>query len=110
MIRTSPLPWQSDDWRKILKSAIRDGAELLRRLDIERGDILAPGEFSVLVPRALLQRMEHGNPEDPLLRQVLGITDELVNPPEFVVDPLSERTQSPLPGSCTNTMAACCSP
>lgn len=98
MIRTSPLPWQSDDWRKILKSAIRDGAELLRRLDIERGDILAPGEFSVLVPRTLLQRMEHGNPQDPLLRQVLGITDELVNPPEFVVDPLSERTQSPLPG------------
>ncbi|MEE9255243.1 MAG: 4Fe-4S cluster-binding domain-containing protein, partial [Pseudomonadales bacterium] len=98
MIPAARLPWQSDDWRQILKSAIRDGDELLRQLDIVRTDVLAPVEFGVLVPHTYLRRMERGNPADPLLRQVLATREEQINPAHFVDDPLSERAQSPLPG------------
>lgn len=98
MIPAARLPWQSDDWRRILKSAIRDGDDLLRQLDVERTDVLTSLDFPVLVPHTYLQRMERGNPADPLLRQVLATRDELINPAHFVDDPLSERALSPLPG------------
>lgn len=98
MIPAAPSAWQPDDWRQILKCAIRDGDELLRHLAVKRTDVLAAPGFGVLVPYTFLQRMERGNPADPLLRQVLATSEELINPADFVEDPLSENACSPMPG------------
>ncbi len=50
------------------------------------------------VPRAYARRMRRGDPEDPLLRQVLPVAEESVPVPGFVADPLEEAAASPVPG------------
>jgi len=42
--------------------------------------------------------MEKGNPDDPLLRQVLPVSDETLNATGFVADPLEESRFNPVPG------------
>ncbi|CCJ76898.1 Lysine 2,3-aminomutase [Cronobacter muytjensii 530] len=49
------------------------------------------------VPRAFVARMEKGNPQDPLLRQVLTSREEFVAAPGFTTDPLEEQN-SVVPG------------
>ncbi|MDI8800026.1 hypothetical protein MJM59_33095, partial [Salmonella enterica subsp. enterica serovar Montevideo] len=39
--------------------------------------------FALRVPRAFIARMEKGNPDDPLLRQVLTSRDEFIVAPVF---------------------------
>lgn len=51
-----------------------------------------------MVPRAFVGLMEPGNPEDPLLLQVLNRKEEEFNPPGFSDDPLQEEEFTPLPG------------
>ena len=48
------------------------------------------GLFSIRVPEPFIQRMEPGNPNDPLLRQVLPLAEETARAPGFVTDPLAE--------------------
>jgi EF-P beta-lysylation protein EpmB len=42
--------------------------------------------------------MEYGNPEDPLLKQVLPIDAELKHDPSFNTDPVNESEYNPVPG------------
>lgn len=61
-------------WQRALAEAIRDPAELLSLLDIEPAsvDLRAPGgRFPLRVPRGYAARMRTGDPDDPLLAQVL---------------------------------------
>lgn len=58
----------------------------------------ASATFGLRVPRGFVDRMERGNLEDPLLRQVLPVSEELDPAPGFVDDPLEETAASPLPG------------
>lgn len=53
--------------------------------------------FALRVPRSFIDRMEKGNPNDPLLRQVLTSQDEFVVAPGFSTDPLEEQ-HSVVPG------------
>ncbi|CCK16091.1 Lysine 2,3-aminomutase [Cronobacter universalis NCTC 9529] len=53
--------------------------------------------FALRVPRAFAARMEKGNPQDPLLRQVLTAREEFVAAPGFTTDPLEEQN-SVVPG------------
>lgn len=82
-------------WRRELAAAIRDPAELARLLELP-AEALAGAEgaqraFRVLVPRGFAARMQRGDPDDPLLRQVLPSALELApQPPGFVPDPLGE--------------------
>lgn len=90
------------DWRHALASAIRDPAELLARLNLPES-LLEParraaGLFPLLVPESFLQRMEPGNPDDPLLRQVLPLDAEARETPGFSTDPLDEATFRTAPG------------
>lgn len=84
-------------WRLELARAVRDPAVLLERLALERERWLEPArraarEFGLLVPEAYLRRMRPGDPDDPLLRQVLPLAEELLPPPPgYVPDPLGER-------------------
>ncbi|WP_404420143.1 EF-P beta-lysylation protein EpmB [Marinospirillum sp.] len=89
-----------------LRQAIRDPLELCRELGLNPQELrgqtpgLQTGDrlFKTLVPRSFVKRMQKGNPQDPLLLQVLPSPDESLEQPGFVTDPLQEARFNPLPG------------
>jgi EF-P beta-lysylation protein EpmB len=73
---------------------VRDPRELLGMLGLES---LAAGisaqaaaQFPLRVPRGFVARMRHGDPSDPLLRQVLPVLDEERMVPGFVLDAVGD--------------------
>lgn len=58
----------------------------------------AARDFPFRVPRSLMERMQKGNPDDPILRQVLPHRDELDQVPGFTHDPVGESGYSPVSG------------
>jgi len=92
----------SASWRHAMKTAIRDPIELCRTLELpvmfEEGAVHASSAFPVFAPRAFVDKMESGNPHDPLLRQVLPLTEELVDAPGFVSDPVDDNSATLTPG------------
>ena len=83
-----------------MAQAIRDPAELLRRLELP-GSLIADAAcdaFSLRVPESYVARMEKGNPLDPLLRQVLPVGDELHAHPDFTDDPVGDLNALAVPG------------
>ena len=89
--QTPPTP---PDWRRHIAEAVREPAELYRLLDLDPATLpaaeAAARDFPLWVPRPLIQRMERGNPDDPLLRQVLPLGDELSIQPGFSADPVGD--------------------
>ncbi|HEY5313082.1 MAG TPA: EF-P beta-lysylation protein EpmB [Pirellulales bacterium] len=89
-------------WQEVLKSAIRDPLELCRRLRLppqyHEPARLAAGDFSVFVPPGYLERIEPGNPHDPLLRQVLPLAEEGHDPPGYQPDPVGDLAAQRAPG------------
>lgn len=85
----APVRWQQR-WRE----AIRDPRELLRQLGLDPVELgvsdEAAGHFAVRVPQGFAARMRHGDRHDPLLRQVLPITDELKIVPGFSLDAVGD--------------------
>ncbi|WP_369349480.1 EF-P beta-lysylation protein EpmB [Stenotrophomonas sp. JAG2] len=85
----APVRWQQR-WRE----AIRDPRELLRQLGLDPVELgvsdEAAGQFAVRVPQGFAARMRHGDRHDPLLRQVLPITDELRIVPGFSLDAVGD--------------------
>lgn len=90
------------DWHRSLACAIRDPDELISRLGLDdalRAPARAAAErFPLLVPESYLQRMRPGDPDDPLLRQVLPAGDELQEAPGFVADPVGDAASKAAPG------------
>ena len=68
----------ADSWKKQLTGAIRSGRELLERLALHDHieAVTAQPDFSCLVTENYLGKMETGNIDDPLLRQVLPLQTE----------------------------------
>jgi EF-P beta-lysylation protein EpmB len=95
-------------WQQELARAVRDPVELLALLgltpdqmgaDVSAAGLRAAGAgFALRVPAGFIGRMRHGDPHDPLLRQVLCIPDELLDVPGYVADPLEEDTARGAPG------------
>lgn len=92
-----PIPPEildSPHWQHSLRDAVRDVHELLEILQLDPLDAnwVQPGadEFPILVPRKFISRMRKGDPNDPLLRQVLPARDELEEHLGFTKDPLQE--------------------
>lgn len=91
-----------EDWLLQLADVITDPDELLHILQIDSDETLLAGReakrlFALRVPRAFVARMEKGNPDDPLLRQVLTSSQEFIAAPGFSTDPLEEQ-HSVVPG------------
>ena len=91
-----------EDWLSQLADVITSPDELLRLLNIDSDENMLAGReakrlFALRVPRAFVARMEKGNPNDPLLKQVLTSKDEFVTAPGFSTDPLEEQN-SVVPG------------
>jgi EF-P beta-lysylation protein EpmB len=86
----STAPWQRE-WQQ----AIRHPASLLTRLGLDPS-LHGPADrarrlFELRVPEAYLQRIEPGNPHDPLLRQVLPVDAEFDDHPGFDDDPVGDH-------------------
>ncbi|MFW0767474.1 EF-P beta-lysylation protein EpmB [Trabulsiella odontotermitis] len=91
-----------EDWLSQLADVVTNPDELLRLLNVDADAQLLAGRdakrlFPLRVPRAFIARMEKGNPNDPLLRQVLTSEEEFVAAPGFSTDPLEEQ-HSVVPG------------
>jgi EF-P beta-lysylation protein EpmB len=73
---------------------VRDPRELLAMLGLEslagRISPQAAQSFPLRVPRGFVARMHHGDPGDPLLRQVLPLDDEDRIVPGFVPDAVGD--------------------
>ncbi len=85
-----------------LADVITDPDELLRLLKIDTDENLTAGReakrlFPLRVPRSFAARMQPGNPNDPLLRQVITAPQEFIAAPGFTTDPLEEQS-SVVPG------------
>lgn len=55
-------------------------------------------QFPLRVTHSFARRMQKGNPNDPLLKQVLPSAQELIEQVGFCKDPLRESASNPLPG------------
>ena len=78
--KIAPSVQPSESWQSELARAIRDPDELLRLLNLP-SSLLEPAirsarRFPLRVTQSFLARMEAGNPNDPLLRQVLPLAAE----------------------------------
>ena len=90
------------DWKTELSHCVNSIDELLNQLGLKAEDLnateQATTEFSIKVPQSFVQLMEYGNPNDPLLKQVLPITSELQVDNNFSTDPVDESSFNPVPG------------
>jgi EF-P beta-lysylation protein EpmB len=81
-------------WQQELADAVRDPAELLQLLGLDQTLLPAAREaaqqFPLRVPRGFVARMRHGDPHDPLLRQVLPLADELRSSAGYLTDPVGD--------------------
>jgi EF-P beta-lysylation protein EpmB len=93
---------EQQDWQQILASAIRSPEQLFAALRLPATELSARQQaastFPLLVPEPYLRKMEPGNPDDPLLRQVMPDAAELVAMPGYVTDPLGEQQANVTPG------------
>ncbi|MPS32891.1 MULTISPECIES: EF-P beta-lysylation protein EpmB [unclassified Salinivibrio] len=100
-IITRIQPAVERNWIKELAEAITDPSELLQTLEISpkgwEAGFAARRLFTQRVPRSFVARMEKGNPNDPLLKQVLPVADEFTEVDGFSADPLEEQDNA-IPG------------
>jgi KamA family protein len=89
-------------WQSALAQAITDPAELIAVLGLNSSLLpaaqVAAQLFPLRVPRGFVARMEHGNPDDPLLRQVLPLDAESLEISGFVADPVGDIASRIAPG------------
>jgi len=99
MITAAPSPiqpaaLQPPRWQQAWREAVRDPAELLSLLGLDgladRVSAEAAAQFPLRVPRGFIARMRHGDPDDPLLRQVLPLDDEMRPVPGFDLDAVGD--------------------
>ena len=89
-------------WQRELAQAIEDPRELCRLLQLDADLALPAGlaaqGFGLRVPRGYVARMRRGDPNDPLLRQVLPQAAELLAQVGYCADPLEEALSRRAPG------------
>ena len=82
-------------WLEILNNAISDPKILLEKLNLPvenfEPDIQARKLFALRVPQPFIDRMEKGNPNDPLFLQVMSSAQEFLQVDGFIKDPLDEQ-------------------
>lgn len=105
VVRPSWAPPRYATWQEAVRDAVRDVGELCRLLELPhdladsaRRAAAASPSFSLFAPRGYVARMRRGDVNDPLLRQVLPLADELADVPGFVSDPVGDVDATRQPG------------
>ena len=73
--------------------------ELCQTLDLspEKSNVLEESPFPLKIPTDFLQQIQHGDINDPLLKQVLPVKQELVVSDGFIQDPVGDLLKNPTP-------------
>lgn len=102
MIQRTIPTWQSVSWQEELSSLITDPAELLKQLELPESlledAIKANKLFPLRVTQSYLSRIKRGDINDPLLKQIMPLGEELSSPSNYITDPLAEQSFNPAPG------------
>ncbi len=104
-VRPTWAPPRYASWQAAVRDAVRDVGELCGLLGLpdelagatQWADAASPN-FSLFAPRGFVARMRWGDPDDPLLRQVLPLSDELDDVPGFTADPVGDADATRRPG------------
>lgn len=101
ILTQEPAIREEQNWLAILKNAISDPKLLLKTLNLPEKDfkqsVTARKLFSLRVPRPFVDRMEKGNPNDPLFLQVMCSELEFLQAEGFSTDPLEEQNANAVP-------------
>ncbi len=87
-----------EPWQEALSAASITTEALFKQLQLPDMPVHLDPSFPLRVPQSFIRRMQLGNPQDPLLLQVLPQPREQDTPAGFVQDPLNENQASPLKG------------
>lgn len=101
MIPTTPYSLQPPGWQQLWREAVTDPAELLDLLGLSAltHRLATTGlAFPLRVPRGYIDRMDRGDPSDPLLRQVLPLDAEDRIVPGFTLDAVGDLAAREAPG------------
>jgi len=90
------------DWKAELSTCISSTEQLLNQLGLGIEDLStaqqAAATFALKVPQPFVNRMAYGDPNDPLLKQVLPVAAELTSSPNYNPDPIQESQYNPVAG------------
>ncbi|WP_461538860.1 EF-P beta-lysylation protein EpmB [Spongorhabdus nitratireducens] len=85
-------------WQEALSQVISDPVELLNLLDLDpallEGAQQGSSAFKLWAPRPYVARIQRGDINDPLLKQVLPVSAELEHQPGYSMDPLGEKPKN----------------
>lgn len=102
MIPFSKLKVAANTWQDELKTANISLGELLKTLHLSTEDFAfipqANSEFKLKVPPAFLAKIKPGTINDPLLKQILPSSQELIAKPGFSKDPVDEAKANQVSG------------
>jgi EF-P beta-lysylation protein EpmB len=82
-------------WRQIQRTNFikwDDLADFLHFSALSRQKILPYAKFPLNLPRRLAQKIQKNTIDDPIFRQFVPLTDELVDSPGFVAEPLQDTS------------------
>ena len=95
------MDYKITPWQRSLAEAFSDVEALCRHVRIDPETLpLLPGfkAFPLRVPRGFADLIEPGNPDDPLLRQVLPLQQETLDYPGYSHDPVGDLQAVATPG------------
>jgi EF-P beta-lysylation protein EpmB len=102
MITVKPHSPQIPTWQSLWRDSIRDPEELLELLGLQGFSGLisaqAQDQFALRVPRGFAAKMRVGDINDPLLRQVLPLHEELLQVTGFSLDAVGDLAARQMPG------------
>ncbi|HFE37740.1 MAG TPA: EF-P beta-lysylation protein EpmB [Gammaproteobacteria bacterium] len=102
MIHGNHSTLQMPAWQNQLAQAVRDPKQLLTALDLPMRYLDSIEEahqiFPLRVTKSYLNRMEKGNINDPLLRQILPARSEAEKVIGFSNDPVGDKLAEAIPG------------
>jgi len=93
---------QQSPWQAKLQQLFNDPDLVLREVETTISAELiskkASESFSMRVPKEFIDRIKKGDPDDPLLKQILPVKDEEFEVEGFTTDPLAEMGTQVVPG------------
>lgn len=95
MITRTETIRQTPIWQQLLSQSLQTLDELLEYVHLSRTQVSVSNQaceqFSIKIPKGYADRIQAGNIHDPLLRQVLPLTEETLPVDNFIFDPVGDQ-------------------